>query len=152
MEKKENDKIFAFDSLFTTNRIQMFKIILSYLPRAAQKDLAVYIKFMELQYTIQFFKTHPYAALDKLSLDGKPDTTQLCDDIIPFCDASQQNMISQFKQTMQTFQSIQDMMAMMDMMKDLFPEGFGGEGANMQDMTEIMNLFNTFQTMNSSDN
>lgn len=63
MEEKELDKVAAFDTLFTTNHIQMCKVLLSYLPAPYQSTLAVYIKLAELNYTFSFLKRHPRAYL-----------------------------------------------------------------------------------------
>ena len=43
-DREQPDKIQAFDALFTTNHIQMYKILLPYLEASLQKQLAVYIK------------------------------------------------------------------------------------------------------------
>ena len=59
MEGKGSDIIAAFDSLLTTNHIQMLKVFLSYLAPDLQGGLAVYIKFLELQHTLQFLKNRP---------------------------------------------------------------------------------------------
>ena len=49
MDSNEYNKVIAFDTLFTTNHIQMLKVMLPYMDNKAQKSLAVYIKFMELR-------------------------------------------------------------------------------------------------------
>ncbi len=54
-DREQPDKIQAFDALFTTNHIQMYKILLPYLEASLQKQLAVYIKYMEFQYTLTYF-------------------------------------------------------------------------------------------------
>ena len=60
METIKNEQIYAFDSLYTTNHIQMLKILLPCLNPPLQKNLALYIKFLELRYTISFLSAHPY--------------------------------------------------------------------------------------------
>ena len=52
MEKQEQDSIQAFDTLYTTNQIQILKILLPYCAPDIQRNLAVMIRFLELQYTI----------------------------------------------------------------------------------------------------
>lgn len=37
MDEKGQDKVMAFDTLFTTNHLQMLKVLTSYLDPAAQK-------------------------------------------------------------------------------------------------------------------
>ena len=61
MEKQEQDSIQAFDTLYTTNQIQILKILLPYCAPDIQRNLAVMIRFLELQYTIFFVRSHPEA-------------------------------------------------------------------------------------------
>lgn len=56
MDKNKSDKVLAFDTLYTSNHIQMLKIFLPYLDSNLQKYLAIYIKYSELQYTLSFYK------------------------------------------------------------------------------------------------
>lgn len=59
MEEQTTKTITAFDSLFTTNRIQLLKILLPRLAPRQQSCFAVYIKLLELQYTLSFLRSHP---------------------------------------------------------------------------------------------
>ena len=52
MDSNEHSKVIAFDTLFCTNHIQMLKVILPYMDNQTQKSMAIYIKFLELNYTI----------------------------------------------------------------------------------------------------
>lgn len=128
MEEKSSDKILAFDTLFTTNNIQMLKVIITYLTPSLQKSFAVYIKIMELQYTLSFSQNHPSASLGILPHEDSSDATKLCDELLPFCDAAQKEKIMQMKNMLQTFENMQELMETMQMMKELFPEGTGNGG------------------------
>lgn len=131
MDEKNSDKIIAFDSLFTTNSIQMLKVLITYMPVSAQKNFAAYIKLMELQYTITFFKRHPDASFCGLPHEGTFGAEKLCDELLPFCDISQKDKINQMRNMYQTFENLQGMMETLQMMKDLFPENSAGsEGGN----------------------
>lgn len=123
MEEKELHKVMAFDTLFTTNQIQMLKILLTYLAPSSQKSLAIYIKFMEFQYTISFFQKYPNASLMGLPKEEKPDTLKLCDEILPFCQPGEQEKITQMRSMLQNFENMQEMMQMIQMMQEMFPEG-----------------------------
>ena len=59
MEEQNSKTINAFDSLFTTNRIQMLKILLPRLAPEQQSGFAVYIKLLELQYTLSLLRKPP---------------------------------------------------------------------------------------------
>ncbi|MBO4981170.1 MAG: hypothetical protein J6C84_04660 [Lachnospiraceae bacterium] len=128
MVEKDTDKVTAFDTLFTTNRIQMYKILLSYLPASFQKTMAVYIKFSELIYTISFFRDHPKAMLAG-PCTGAPDDTgdfsRLCEELVPYLTPREQEHMRQMKATLQNFKNMQDMMEMMHIIKEMFPEGEG---------------------------
>ena len=152
MEQTGKDNINAFDALYTTNQIQLFKILLPYMAPPMQKNLVIYIKYMEFQYTMTLFQKHPYAAFTSYSSTDKPDTNQLFDEIIPFCDMTQRDKILQMKNMMHSMEQMKEMMSMMEMMKDMFPEGMGAfGGGSMPDLAalsglgDIMDLFGSMQ-------
>ena len=49
------DAILAFDTLYTTNHMKILKLLLPYLEPGHQKKLAVFIKWQELIFTMNFF-------------------------------------------------------------------------------------------------
>lgn len=140
MEDKSIDKIAVFDTLFTTNSIQMLKVLITYLTPPMQKSFAVYIKFMELQYTLSFFQTHPNAALCGLPHEDTMETTKLCDELLPLCEAPQRDKINQFKSMFQTFENMQGMMEMIQMMKELFPEGADNADGGMDILSGLAGM------------
>lgn len=168
MEEKKTDKIMAFDSLFTTNSIQMLKILITYMAPSVQKNIAIYIKFMELQYTITFFKRHPDAYLPGLPHETASGAEKLCNEILPFCDSFQKERINQMRNMYQTFENLQGMMEMLQMMKELFPEGAKASGDNNDfmsglagmmsgmpdfsgiDLSQMINLFSSASQPNQS--
>lgn len=157
MEGKELDKVAAFDTLFTTNRIQMYKVLLSYMPPSFQKTLAIYIKFSELHYTLSFFNRHPHASLCSSSHTGgqgfsyadSEGFSHLFDDLSPYLSQGEQNRFAQMKNMMQSMKNMQEMMEMMEMMKSLFPEGmenFAGDS-----MGNFMGDFSGCSSENSTE-
>lgn len=155
MAENGQEKIVAFDTLFTTNQIQILKILLSYMDPAHQKHMAVYIKFLELQYTLSFFREYP-ASRRVVPSEETMDVTNLCAEILPFCSPSEQEMLQNMRNTYQSFQNMQEMMQMVQMMKDMFPEGdgFAGQdpmamfsglsgmfGADGPDMSQLFEMF-----------
>ena len=50
--------ILAFDTLYTTNHMKILKLLLPYLEQEHQKKLAVFIKWQELLFTLNFFKQY----------------------------------------------------------------------------------------------
>lgn len=171
MDKKELDKVMAFDTLFTNNHIQMLKILMSYLDRPTQKNLAIYIKYLELQYTISFFRHHSSISLEPSSSKKDFDISILCNEVLPYCSNGEKSRIENMRNMFQTFQNYKDMMEMVQMMKELFPEGespFSGDFqasdlfSNLSGMTDsngaaggfdpsqMMQMFQMFQSMSDS--
>ena len=136
MEENELGSITAFDSLFTTNRIQMMKVLLPYLKPEQQGALAVCIKAMELNYTLSFFKNHPHAI--PLRLSQRTDTSRLWDEILPFCGPAERSQVENMKNMMQNMKQMQEMMETMQMMQEMFPEGMDMENMDLSSIMEMM--------------
>lgn len=157
MEEKGTNLISAFDSLYTTNRIQMLKILLAWLPPERQGGFAVYIKLLELQYTFSLLQRHPGAVLPggrKLSADpfsgDTAGTVELLDELLPFSGPAERSKIEGLKSMLQNMGRMKEMMETLDMLKEMFPEGFGGDSGNPMDLfsgmsgmdlSAVMNLF-----------
>lgn len=177
MDEKGKETIAAFDRLLTTNRIQMMKVFLSYLPPEQQGGLAIYIKLSELQYAMRFFRQHPgrpliasrrtVLSLNSL-LDGSlltQDQTgvlELLDELLPFSGPQERRQIQNVKNLLTSFSQMREMIAMMDMMKELFPDGMDGEGSlenilsgmagasNMTDMSSMADMASGMAGMDPS--
>lgn len=136
MEENELGSITAFDSLFTTNRIQMMKVLLPYLKPEQQGALAVCIKIMELNYTLTFFKNHPHTT--PFRLPQKSDTSKLWDEILPFCGPEERSKVENMKNMMQSMNQMKEMMETMQMMQEMFPEGMDLENMDLSSIMEMM--------------
>ena len=156
MDREEQDKVMAFDALFTTNHIQMMKVIMTYLEPRIQKSIAFYIKFMELQYTLSFFRMYPNASMKGLPHEETFSTEKLMNEVLPYCTPSERESLINIKNTLQSFTNMQEMMQMLQTMKELFPDsegpfagdasgilsglaGMGGNDGGM-DFSQILNL------------
>lgn len=123
MEKQEPDSIQAFDALYTTNQIQILKLLLPFCSPQTQRSLAVLIRLLELNYTIGFVRSHPeafHAPPDSLSL---PD---LCAKIRGFCPPQLQAMLDQlmsFQNAMQMYEQIKPLL-------ELFAEQSADSGSS----------------------
>ena len=110
MEKLEPDSIQAFDALYTTNQIQVLKLLLPFCSPQTQRSLAILIRLLELNYTIGFVRSHPeafHAPSDSLSF---PD---LCVKIRGFCPPQLQAMLDQlmsFQNAMQMYEQIKPLL------------------------------------------
>ncbi len=125
MDDKRIDKAAAFDTLFTSNRIQILKILAYYMDPRLLKGLAVYIKLSELQYTLALFRRHPETSLCTALPSAKENIAgELCSDLMPLCDEKQKASLQQITQMMDNIHNFQEMMEMVQTMQELFPEGF----------------------------
>lgn len=154
MNDKEHDRVLAFDTLFTTNHIRMLKIIMPYFEYQTQQSMAVYIKFLELQYTMSYFKNRPYSIRNCIPAPEPFDIQKMCRDIIPYCSPKEKRQMEQMAQMFDTFHNYQDMMETVNMMKEMFPEGapfgFGdGDGMDLSQMSDMMQMFGQFPKSDS---
>ena len=153
MEEKGREIITAFDTVLTTNRIQMMKVFLSYLAPELQSGLAVYIKFSELQYVMQLARQFPRRPVlqnrrtvlsFKSLMDGslfvkdQAGVLELLDELLPFSAPSERKRILDLKNMLVSMSRMREMMEMMEMMKELFPEGMGESGGGFGDMFSAM--------------
>ncbi len=122
MEYDDYKKIVAFDTLFSTNHIQMLKILLPYLDLRLQKSMAVYIKFMELNYTIRFYQKHPTPLFGRTEKEPAPELPQICSELLPFCDEKEKKQMEQIKSLFGSMKMYQDILNTVEMMKELMPD------------------------------
>lgn len=132
MEDIRQNSVEVFDAKFTTNHIRKLKVLLRLLEPSMQNSIAAYIKFMELQYTLQLLSNpQNNSRWDVLIHDSPADFEGLWDELLPYCEPGEQQMFLQIRNLLQTFQNFQGIMEMMKTMKELFPEGMGtGDGQN----------------------
>lgn len=122
MEPKEQDKVIAFDTLFSNNHIAMLKIMLPYMDNQAQKSLAVYIKFLELNYTLDFYKKHPYPVCGCVEKEASPDLPRLCLELLPYCTEAEKKQLEQIRSIFQSMEMYREMSKTMELMKDFMPD------------------------------
>lgn len=129
MEQQDGNKVMAFDTLFSTNHIAMLKILLSCLDYQAQKSMAVYIKFLELQYTIHYYNQNPHPLCGCTGPDASRDLPSLCKELLPYCDEKEKKQIEKLCSLFQSMEMYREFSKTMETMKDMIP-GF----ADMSDL------------------
>lgn len=125
MTDKQEDasNVMTFDALYTTNQMQKLKILLPYLELSMQKHLAVYIKYMELQYTMNYVKRHTVTLCGcGLSQNEKPDLKELCRQLRRYSTQEEIRQLEQIENVLQTMQTMQEMTQTMNAMKEIFPD------------------------------
>lgn len=144
MEPTDQNKVAAFDTLFSTNHIQMLKIMLPYMDNQTQKSMAVYIKFLELNYTIEFYKKNPCPLCGCMEKGASPDIQKLCTELLPYCTDEERKKIEQIRNLLQSMEMYKEMSKTMEMMKDFMPdmtssaEGSGQADENGFDMMGML--------------
>lgn len=123
----------AFDTLFTNNHIQMLKILLPYMDDRIQKSMAVLIKFMELSYTMDFYRNNPFPLWSRMEKPPALNISQLCGALLPFCTGAERKQLNTLQEMMKGMEMYQEMQNTMELMKNFMPEGGF-------DMTELMNM------------
>ena len=123
MEFPESNKVNAFDSLFCTNHIQMLKVLLSYTDHKMQKSLAVYIKFLELQYTIEYYQKNPYPLCGCIMHEQNFDFGNICEELLPYCTQEERSRLEQIRGLIKGMEMYREMNKTMEMMKEFMPDG-----------------------------
>lgn len=143
MAENKQYGIDVFDTLFTNNHICMMKLMLPLLPSSLQKNIAIYIKYLELQYTLQYFSRHPLGLMGTASSHMTGGTDTVLNSMLPYCTPKERQNLTQIRNMIQTMENMKDMMEMLETMKELFPEGFSGNGENM-DFSQMAEMFSAF--------
>lgn len=152
MDEKEQDHIAAFDLLFTTNQIQIMKILFPCLSPSIQKYLAIYIKYQELQYTLSYFQKQPLSSGSFLP-GGFESIRRLFPAILPYCNETQKKSIQQMEQLFSSLDSYREIMEMMDMIQSMSndvsgtdaDDAFSKSSAPMPDMDMLLSMLSPNQ-------
>lgn len=125
----ENDKIAAFDTLYTSNHIQMCKLALPLMPKEKQYYGAILIKYMELNYTLSLGK---YLKSQLCACSGTQEygMENFLQEIIPFCTEKEAEKIRKATGIMKGFKTFQEIKSMMELLGPdiLSPDADGGTG------------------------
>lgn len=138
--KEDSTNVMAFDALYTNNQIQKLKVLLPYIAPSMQKNMAVYIKYMELKYTIDFFKKHPFHVCSTTREAEKPDIKKICHELKPYCTEPELRQLEQMESMFQTMEMYQEMSQTMSAMQEMFP-GMGNtdtDNPNTSSMEDIL--------------
>lgn len=89
----ENTPFTPFDYMTQSRQLQMLKTTLPYLRESQKKQFAIFIKYMELQNTIQVFSQEE-KVLSMCSVDEEKNTTvSLLNDLRQFCTEKEQETL-----------------------------------------------------------
>ena len=117
MEKQETDCIIAFDTLYTSNRMQMLKILLPYMQPDMQSYLAVYIKLNELLIALRFSGE---CVSNNPNFQKKKDLNlpSLTNELSPFLSKEEKDMLHKFSEMHDMMENLNQITQMMQMMEE----------------------------------
>ena len=122
-KNEEAANVMAFDALYTTNNIQKWKVLLPYIDPSMQKHLAIYIKYMELQYTMSYVRRHPFQISGcSIPSDKKPDLRELCRQLCLYSSPEEIRQLEQMQNMLQTMETMQEMSQTMSALQEIFPD------------------------------
>lgn len=140
MEKRPPLPQTPFDALTTSTELQMLKLILPYLPPSVQGFLAFYIKFLELQKTLQYFGIFHSSVRQRDTFSKSWDSPlSILEDLKPYLGENQE-----------TVDTLLSAMSMMDMMKGM--EMPDMSDLDMGNLSGMMDLFNQGSESKNNDN
>ncbi len=134
MEKNGQDKITAFDTLFTTNHIQMLKILMPYLEPPMRRQMAVYIKYLELRYALSYFDSPSHELYGCAGGYGSPfggagslpkeefNISKLCSELLPYCTNDEKQKVEQISGLFRSMEMYKEMSQTLELMKDFMPD------------------------------
>lgn len=136
-----NDTILTFDTLYTTNEIQLLKLALPLLSNQLQPIAATLIKMRELEYCLSRL---PHTKIHDFSIAvNRLDT--FFDSAMPFCNQQQKKLFSQLRQMKQSMKMMEKMQTILQMLPpDAMP--FDGNG-NSTDPDALSHMFEVFSAM-----
>lgn len=149
----EQDYITAFDTIYTTNHIQICKMAMMLLPPEKQKFAAAFIKYLEFNYTLKLCLSTPYMQLPNSSLPNANDFSdkltllnEFFPKILPFCTESEAAIVKKLLSLKSTFDSFEQMKPLLEMLSQM-----DSEATSSMDMLkgflspDQLNLFQMFQ-------
>lgn len=137
---EDSSNVMAFDALYTNNQIQKLKVLLPYIEPSMQKNMAIYIKYMELKYTIDLFRRHPFHVCSSSEKKDRPDMKKICCELKPYCTEAEVKQVEQMESMFQTMEMYQEMSQAMNSMQEMFPgmEKNGTDTASTSSMEDIL--------------
>lgn len=106
MNNEENVRANDLDSLISNNHLQMMKAALPYMNVTQQRFISTFVKFNELQRTINLFEEGEVAAMGICSAGDKPSPDsplEMLNTIKPYANQSEQDLIDLFINFFQGF-------------------------------------------------
>lgn len=108
----------AFDKLFDTQSLSLYKIIYSFFPQQYKKYLCILIKFAELKIALAAISE----TIKKEENTPSKDFNYFFECVSPYLTNDQEKLFDTFKNIHQSIKQYQDLMEMFHVMQELFPD------------------------------
>ena len=128
MEQTPLKPMTPFDCLVTPDELYMLKLMLPYTPANMQRLLAIFIKFLELRHTIDYFQGFPSCSHENLLHELKP-----------YMSKSEQETMEQMESMMNKMDMVQSMQSAGSDGQELFSmfgDLFGSDIGNFQNQNK----------------
>lgn len=97
-----------YEDYLAQSPFQMIKLLLPFLPAANQKTMVILLKFLELKYTMEYFrKGNPFSMCSNLQEDASP--LERVSSIIDFLPPKEQESVEQLINMMSVMEAFQTM-------------------------------------------
>lgn len=113
MERKPPKPMTPFDNMVTPPYLYTLKLLLPYTPSSNQKFLGVYIKFLELRYTMERFHGFP-GKTGRGDMHDASAPLGMFEDLKPYMAPEEKEMMDQMEMMMNMMEMMQSMQASSD--------------------------------------
>lgn len=127
----------SFDSLFSTGKFQIMKVLLPCLPEDKRGPFAILIRIQELLFTMDAVN----AAGHGIKMSPPPEGDALFDALLPYCDPAEEAQVQRIRQTFRQMEQMKEMMEMANALQDLFPEGMNAGDMDLAQMASVLSGF-----------
>ena len=108
MSKHTENPFKNYEDYLAKSPFQMIKLLLPFLPATNQKTMVILIKFLELKYTMEYFrKGNPFSMCSNLQEDASP--LERVSSIIEFLPPKEQESVGQLINMMSVMEAFQTM-------------------------------------------
>lgn len=108
MERKSIKPMTPFDNMVTPPSLYTLKLLLPYTPSSNQRSIAIYIKFMEMQYTMDHF--YGFSSSNGAQIHGQNSAPLgIFEDLKPYMAKEEAEMMEQMEMMMNMMDMVQGM-------------------------------------------
>ncbi len=125
MEQNSLKPMTPFDNLVTPPFLYTLKLLLPYTPPSVQRFFGIYIKFLELRHTMEYFQGFDFSSPANI-LEG----------LKPYMEPAEKEMMEQMSSMMNMMEMVRSMQSMSEGASDSSSQGFGA--FNPMDMMKGM--------------